>query len=84
MDSFPKKLKRILKEAYPPPDKVQLREDKGIIGKIVSDRFKGLEPMDRVNMIWDFLEERLTKDEIRQIVIMLAMTPKEELLHSLT
>jgi hypothetical protein len=82
MGAVVKKVRKVLQEMFPAPDRIQLKERDGIIGTVVSSRFKGLEPLDRVNMIWDYLESRLSKEESSQIVIILAVTPQEELLHS--
>ena len=82
MESAVKKLRKLLKNRFPPPDQVKLEIDKGIIGTVVSSQFKGMEPLDRVNLVWDYLDQHLSKEESRQIVIILAVTPQEELLHS--
>ena len=82
METVVKKPNRILKQAFPRPDKVLLEDDKGIIGRVVSDRFKGLDSMERLKMIWDVLDRHLTAEERRRIVIILAITPTEELAHS--
>lgn len=77
-----KKLHDLLRKKFPPPAEIELEDDKGIIGTIISNQFKHMETMDRVNLIWDYLEENLTKEERRKIVIIIAMTPREKLLHS--
>jgi len=82
MAKFVRKLNDLLREKFPAPDLIELEDDKGIIGTIISTRFKNMEMMDRVNLIWDFLDENLTKEERRKIVLIIAMTPKERLLHS--
>ena len=40
-----RKLKKILEEEFPPPDKVNLRGDDGIIGVVTSKRFRRLDTM---------------------------------------
>jgi len=77
-------LKRILGKAFPRPDKIMLDDEDGIIGTIVSSRFKGIDTMDRVNMIWDLLDAELTPEERRRVVLIVAMTPIEEKLHAAT
>lgn len=82
MASVVKKLKHILTEAFPEPDQVVLDDDRGILGTIISSRFDGMESMDRINMIWDLLDARLTDKERSRIVHILAITPLEEKLHA--
>lgn len=81
MESVLKKVRRILQQAFPRPDKVLLEDDKGIIGRVISDRFKGLDSSDRLQMVWDVIDRHLTIDERRRIVIILAITPTEEAAH---
>lgn len=82
MAALVKKLERLLRKAFPRPDKIVLEDDKGILGHVVSSRFNGLESMDRIKIIWDLLEENLTEDERRRIVNILAITPLEEKAHA--
>ena len=82
MEPFSKKLKRILKRAFPKPDRVRLRDEDGIIGFVISPRFRGLDSSERLAMIWSVLDAQLTPEERRRIVIMIAVTPEEELAHS--
>jgi hypothetical protein len=42
-----RKLKNILKERFPLPDKVNLREDDGVIGIVTSKRFRRMDTMQR-------------------------------------
>ncbi len=77
-----RKVKAILRESFPLPDQVKLKEDNGILGMVISQRFEGLEPIERLNMVWKVLNEKLTLQESRQIVTLLAVTPEEELVHS--
>lgn len=82
MGNLIKKIRRSLRQLFPPPDRVRLRDEDGIIGVVVSKRFEGLESLDRINMIWDHLEKELTSEERKQIVIILAVTPFEEMAHT--
>src|SRR5439155_8983 len=45
------KLKKILREAFPPPDKVNLRDEDGIIGVVTSKRFRRMDSMQRQDLI---------------------------------
>lgn len=74
-----RKLKRILEERFPPPDKVDLRDDDGIIGVVTSKRFRRMDTMQRQDLIHDILASRLTAEERRKVVLIVAVTPEEEL-----
>jgi acid stress-induced BolA-like protein IbaG/YrbA len=74
-----RKVKKILEEHFPPPDKVNLRDEDGIIGIVTSKRFRRMDSMQRQEMIHQILEDRLTEAERREIVIIVAVTPEEEL-----
>jgi hypothetical protein len=76
-----KKVRSVLTKEFPPPDKVELEDDDGIIGAVISRRFEGLEAIDRIKLIWDLLEKKLTKDERKRIVTIVAVTPVEEIAH---
>ncbi|MGA2059033.1 MAG: hypothetical protein ABSG67_01025 [Thermoguttaceae bacterium] len=76
------KLKKILREAFPPPATLELDDDDGIIGVLISTRFEDMESIDRQNMIWDILDKALTKKEKRQILTIVATTPKEYAFHT--
>jgi acid stress-induced BolA-like protein IbaG/YrbA len=73
-----KKAKKLLSKAFPPPDKVRVEDDDGLIGTVVSARFRGLDAVDRQKMVWDALDEHLTPEERRRVVIVLTLTPLEE------
>jgi hypothetical protein len=79
-----KKVTRIFTKEFRPPNRVDLWDEDGVFGIIVSNRFKGTESMDRVNIIWDLLEEHLTEKERSRIVTIVGVTPLEENLHSHT
>ena len=74
-----RKLKRILEERFPPPDKVELRDDDRIIGVVTSKRFRRMDSMQRQDLIHDLLTSRLTEDERRHVLLIVAVTPEEEL-----
>jgi acid stress-induced BolA-like protein IbaG/YrbA len=73
-----RKLKKILEERFPPPDEIKLRGDDGIIGVVTSKRFRNMDPMQRQDLIHDVLQSHLSKQEQRQILIIVCVTPDEE------
>ena len=84
MDELAEKVERILRIAFPRLDSLDIRDDDGIIGILVSPMFEGLESIDRQNMIWDALDRNLEPDEKRQIQIIVAATPEEHMGHLAT
>lgn len=76
------KLKRVLKQAFPPPDKIRLDDHDGIIGVVTSERFRDLSSMDRQNLIEEVLQTGLSKEEQRRVLIIVTVTPEEEQVHS--
>jgi len=74
-----RKLKRVLEDRFPPPDKVRLRDDDGIIGVITSRRFSRMDSMQRQDIIHDVLSNQLTPQERRGVVLIVGVTPEEEL-----
>ena len=80
-----RKLRRILAEAFPPPAKISLKNDDGIIGVVTSARFRNMDTLDRQNLLQDTLEAHgLSTDELRRILIIVAVTPEEEAAHTAT
>jgi hypothetical protein len=78
-----RKLKRILTKAFPPPDKVSLRDHHGLIGIVTSTRFRNMDTMARQDVLQEVLEEHdLSAEEKRQILILVAVTPEEEAAHT--
>jgi len=73
-----RKLKKIFEEQFPPPDKVSLRDEDGIIGVITSKKFGAMDTMQRQDVIHDVLTNRLTDKERRQVVVIVGVTPEEE------
>jgi hypothetical protein len=72
------KVESVLKVVFPPPDKIVLEEDDGIIGTVTSERFVGMETIDRIHLIWEALNNGLTPEERRRVVLIVAATPVEE------
>jgi hypothetical protein len=73
-----RKLKRMLEDNFPPPDKVNLKDDDGIIGVVTSKRFRRLDTMQRQDLIHDMLATNLSKEEQRQVLLIVCVTPEEE------
>jgi len=73
-----RKLKKILAEAFPPPDKVNLRDEDGIIGVVTSKRFRRMDSMQRQDLIHDILATHLTGEERRHVLLIVGVTPEEE------
>ena len=67
----------ILRTAFSPPDKIELEDDDGIVGSVVSSRFEGMEMIDRINLIWDLLDENLPREKRRRVILIVAATPEE-------
>jgi stress-induced morphogen len=76
------KVKKILTDSFPDADKVVLDDVDGVSGYVTSRRFKGLEMIDRINMIWDVLDAKLTKEERKDVFSIVPVTPEEEIAHS--
>ena len=74
-----RKLKKILQEAFPPPDKVNLRDEDGILGVVTSKRFRRMDSMQRQDLIHDILATHLTSEERRNVVLIVGVTPEEEI-----
>lgn len=72
-----RKLKRILAERFPSPATVKVEDHNGIIGVITSDRFRGMDTVDRQHLIAEIMEEQLTTQERRQVQVIVAVTPEE-------
>jgi hypothetical protein len=72
-----RKIKRILTEQFPAPDKVHLEDYKGVFGSIRSERFKRMGPMDRHDLIHKILTAHLDPKEMRQIQVIVGVTHEE-------
>jgi hypothetical protein len=73
-----RKLKKVLEEYFPPPDKVTLRDQDRIIGIVTSKRFRRMDTMKRQDLIHNILKRHLTEAERRDVLIIVAVTPEEE------
>lgn len=79
-----RKLAKILAEKFPPPDTVELRDEDGIIGVVTARRFRRMDTMQRQTVIHDLLAEHLTPQELRRVLLIVAVTPEEERAHAAT
>ncbi len=71
------KVARLLTQRFQPPARVHLRDGDGLLGTVTSAEFRGLEMVDRVDLIWDSLGDRLTPAERRAITLIVPQTPEE-------
>ena len=74
-----RKVKKALKRAFS-PEIVNLEDDDGIIGVVVSDQFRRMESIDRQMSIDNALRDplsQLREDEIRHVLAITPMTPEE-------
>ena len=74
-----RKLKKILEDRFPPPDKVELRNDDRIIGVLTSKRFRRMDTMERQDLIHDLLATHLTPEEQSHVLLIVCVTPEEEI-----
>ena len=72
----------ILKAVIPPPDRIELEDDDGIVGTLVSSRFEGMEMIDRINLIWDLLGDKLPREKRRRVILIVAAAPDEAIAFS--
>ena len=82
MEHLLMRVRWLVKEAFPRPATVRLQDEDGIIGVVVSSAFKGLEAVDRRNLIWQALERGLNAEERQRVVIIVAITPEEDVAHT--
>lgn len=83
MATVREKVKSLLEKAFPKAT-LELQDDDGIIGVLVSDEFEELEAIDRQDKIWDVLDRALTPEEKRQVLTIVAATPEEHVGHTST
>ncbi len=72
------KVRGLLTEMFPAPSAINLDDDDGIVGTVVSPRFEGTETLDRIHLIWDSLKETLTPEERGRVLAVVAATPGDE------
>jgi len=47
-------------------------------GFVISDTFSGMPQLERQNLVWDYLEKKISSDELLNIVSLITITPEEE------
>ncbi len=57
---------------------MDLRDDDRIIGVVTSKRFRRMDTMQRQDLIHDILATHLTDEERRHVLLIVAVTPEEE------
>jgi hypothetical protein len=81
-NTFLNRLRAVLEEAFPPPDKIELRDEKGVIGLVTSAQFYGVDSLDRQTLVWKVLDRHLKPQERKKIVIIVTLTPKEKIAYT--
>jgi len=76
-NSLVRKLKRVLIERFPSPDTIKLEDHDGIIGVITSNRFSGMETIDRQDLIGEIISLHLTREERQRVQVIVGVTPEE-------
>ncbi|HEV7224152.1 MAG TPA: hypothetical protein VGN42_15695 [Pirellulales bacterium] len=64
-------------ERFPSPDTIKLEDHDGIIGVITSNRFSGMETIDRQNLIGEIIAPHLTLEERQRVQVIVGVTPEE-------
>jgi acid stress-induced BolA-like protein IbaG/YrbA len=78
MEPVEEKVSQLLQHRFGRRAKVEIDGNAdGIIGIVISTKFRGVEMRDRVNMVWDTLEASLNVEERKQVVIIAPRTPEE-------
>ncbi len=79
MGPLEEKVSQLLQQRFGRRAKVEIDSDAdGIIGTVISTRFRGVGMRDRVDMVYDPLEGSLNAEEKRRIVIIVPRTPEEK------
>jgi acid stress-induced BolA-like protein IbaG/YrbA len=79
-DDLTAKVKSILEAGFAPAEVATSTRD-ALVFFIYSDRFAGMDDMDRQDAIWDLLQKTLDSSEQRAVSIVVALTPKERDFH---
>ena len=78
------KVATILRSAFQ-PDALVLDDSDGLSGYITYAKFRGFDSLDRQKMLDKVLratDSGLTKPELREILVIAALTPEEQALHT--
>ncbi len=79
MEKFLRKLIKTLKQEFPGADtdiEITVPGQK-VGGFVIWDGFEDMDSVDRHELMWERLEQRLTKDECRSVNALFAMTTSE-------
>ena len=71
-----------MEQKFPSPDKIEIRHDDRMIVMITSRRFRRMSTMKRQDYVHDILMAELTHEERRQVLLVVCVTPEEELVYS--
>lgn len=72
-----RKLEKLLAKRFPSPATVKLEDHDGIIGVITSDKFSGMETIDRQDLIGEIIAPHLTTEERQRVQVIVGVTPEE-------
>ena len=72
-----RKFGRLLKKRFPPPAKVRVIEHNGVAAVVTSDEFRDVEVYDRQLLVEQLLASELTREEAREVQIVVCVTPDE-------
>jgi hypothetical protein len=78
------KVASVLRSAFE-PEQLVLDDSDGLSGYMTSVKFRGLDSLDRQKMIDKVLRSPnsgLSKSELREILVIAALTPEEQALHA--
>jgi hypothetical protein len=62
------------------PERIDLKDNGGIYGYIVSPQFRRMEPLDRQTLLTNALHApaaKLTREDLRRVLAIAALTPEE-------
>jgi acid stress-induced BolA-like protein IbaG/YrbA len=78
MGQLEEKVSRLLQHRFGRWAKVEIDGNAdGIIGTVISPKFRGVEIRDRVDMVRDTLDASLNAEERLQVVLVVSRTPEE-------
>src|SRR5262249_937721 len=72
------KTHNLLRKAFPRPAKIMLEDENGIIGEIISSRFRGVDFRTRQQMLSQAFADQLSEAERKKISIIMTFTPEEQ------
>ena len=72
------KMKPHLDGGVSTPGPGEPRNHGGVIGSVLSERFRRMDAMDRQNLIGEILAVHLDQKELRRIQVIVGVTPEED------